>query len=115
MFKLVVAYIDSSTFESVRSALVEYGIASFSAVAAGAVSDYAFAAPNYRGSAHTQRLPEKLRLECVVGASHVDAVKNIIFEHEGRRSFLYVLDVEQAFPEDSVMASADTEASAAES
>jgi hypothetical protein len=31
-------------------------------------------------------------------------VKDTIFRHEGRRSFLFVLNVEEASPEDSVLA-----------
>jgi nitrogen regulatory protein PII len=104
MLKVVVAYIDANMFEPIRRDLTAYGIASISAIAAGGASEERFVAPNYHGSPHTQHLAEKLRVECVVGTSHLQAVKDVIFRHEGRRSFLFVLNVEEASPMDSVMA-----------
>jgi nitrogen regulatory protein PII len=104
MLKLVVAYIDPDTFEPIRQDLAAHGITSISAIAAGGASEDRFAAPHYTGSAHTQHLAEKLRLECVVGASHLQSVKDTIFSHEGRRTFLFVMSVEEASPEDSVVA-----------
>jgi nitrogen regulatory protein PII len=104
MLKVVVAYVDSDMFEPIRRDLAGEGIASLSAIAAGGASEDRFVAPNYQGSAHAQHLAEKLRLECVVGASHLQAVKDAIFRHVGRRSFLFVMSVEEAAPEDSVLA-----------
>src|SRR5262249_47274095 len=104
MLKVVIAYIDSDTFEPIRQDLAAYGIASISAIAAGGASEERFVAPHYRGSAQVQHLAEKLRLECVIGASHLQVVKETIFRHEGRKSFMFVMDVEEAFPEESVIA-----------
>lgn len=104
MLKVIVAYIDSDTFEPIRRDLADYGIQSTSAIAAGGASQDKFVAPHYRGSAQLQHLAEKLRFECVVGASHVEAVKEIVFRHEGKRSFIFVMDVEQAVPEDLILA-----------
>jgi nitrogen regulatory protein PII len=104
MLKVVVAYIDANMFDPIRRDLAAYGIASISAIAAGGASEEHFVAPHYRGSPHTHQLAEKLRLECVVGASHLQAVKDAIFRHVGRRTFLFVLNVEEASPEDSVLA-----------
>jgi nitrogen regulatory protein PII len=104
MLKVVVAYIDSDMFEPIRQDLAALGIGSISAIAAGGASGERFVAPHYRGSAHTQHLAEKLRLECVVGAAHLQSVKDTIFRHEGRRTFLFVMSVEEASPEDSVLA-----------
>jgi nitrogen regulatory protein PII len=100
MIKLVVAYVDADQFEAIRNELAEFGIVSMSAAAAGGVSAERFAAPNYKGTAHTQTLAEKLRLECVVEDEYVDRVKDAILHHPGRRSFLYVQAVEAAFPEE---------------
>jgi nitrogen regulatory protein PII len=104
VIKVVVAYIDSDTFEPIRQDLTAYGIVSMSAIAAGGVSEDRFVAPNYHGTPQTLHLAEKLRLECVVGASHVQAVKEAIFRHESRRSFVFVQDVSDATPEDLVLA-----------
>ena len=103
MLKVVVAYIDSNVFEPIRQDLATHGITSLSAIAAGGASVDRFVAPHYRGSAQTQHLAEKLRLECVVGESHLQSVKDTIFSHEGRRTFLFVMSVDEAIPEDSVM------------
>lgn len=103
MLKVVVAYIDANMFEPIRRDLSADGIASISAIAAGGASEERFVAPHYTGSPHTQQLAAKLRLECVVGASHLQTVKDAIFRHVGRRSFLFVLNVDEASPEDSVM------------
>jgi nitrogen regulatory protein PII len=104
VLKVVVAYIDSDMFERIRRDLAAYGIPSISAITAGGASEERFVAPNYQGSAHAGHLAEKLRLECVVGASHLQAVKDTIFSHVGRRTFLFVMSVEEATPEDSVLA-----------
>lgn len=103
MLKVVVAYIDPEMFEPIRRDLAADGILSISAIAAGGASQDRFVAPSYTGSAHTEHLAEKLRLECVVGASHLSIVKDAIFRHEGRRSFLFVMSVEEAAPADSVV------------
>ena len=104
MLKVVVAYIDSDMFEPIRRDLAAHGITSISAIAAGGASEDSFVAPHYRGSAQTQHLAEKLRLECVVGASHVQRVKDTVFSHVSRRTFLFVMSVEEASPDDSVAA-----------
>jgi nitrogen regulatory protein PII len=103
MLKVVIAYIDSDTFEPIRQDLAAQGIGSISAIAAGGASEERFVAPHYRGSAQVQHLAEKLRLECVIGASHLQMVKDTIFRHEGRKTFLFVLDVEEALPEELVI------------
>jgi hypothetical protein len=74
-----------------------------SVAAAGGASADTFVAAHFRGTPHTQNLAEKVRLECVVGAAHVDSVIETIFSHEGRRSFVYVQDVERVSPADTVL------------
>jgi nitrogen regulatory protein PII len=105
MMKVVVAYVDTDRFEVIRKDLVACGITHASAIAAGGVTEHSgheFVAPHYTGSNQTKYLGEKIRLEVVVGASHVEDVKRIVFEHVGKRSFLYVMAVEEALPLDLV-------------
>ena len=113
MLKLVVAYVDTDRFEAVRQDLLARGISSASAIAAGGVtagSGHEFVAPHYKGSNQTFYLQEKIRIECVVGAQHVDVVKQVIFDHVGQRSFLYVMAVEEALPEEFVREDAEVAA-----
>jgi nitrogen regulatory protein PII len=104
MLKVVVAYIDSGMFEPIRNDLADCGITTTSAIAAGGAGSERFAAPHYKGSPYTQHLVEKLRLECVVGARHVQTVTEAVFRHVGKKTFLFVMDVELAMPEDSILA-----------
>jgi nitrogen regulatory protein PII len=102
VIKVVVAYIDQDAFAPIREDLAARGIVSMSVVDAGGVSLERFAAPHFRGSPHTQGLQGKLRLEVVVGAEHVEEVKEVVFQHETRRSFMFVTAVEDAYPENLV-------------
>jgi nitrogen regulatory protein PII len=102
VIKVVVAYIDQEAFGPIREELNDYGIDSMSVLDAGGVSLDRFVAPHFRGSPHTQGLHGKLRLEVVVGEQHVERVREIVFRHETRRSFMFVTGVEQAYPEDLV-------------
>jgi nitrogen regulatory protein PII len=99
VIKLIVAYIDQDAFAPVREELRGIGIESMSVSDSGGVSTEKFAAPHFRGSPHTQGLQGKLRLEVVVGEDHVDQVREIVFKHETRHSFMFVTSVEQAYPE----------------
>jgi nitrogen regulatory protein PII len=102
VIKVVIAYIDADQFPHIRKDLALMGITSMSAIAAGGASTDSFVAPHYRGTPHTDDLAEKIRMECVVGTSHVHAVKEAILRHEGRRTFLFVMNVEEATPEETV-------------
>jgi nitrogen regulatory protein PII len=99
VIKVVVAYIDQDAFGAVRQELLEIGIESMSVMDSGGVSLEKFVAPHFRGSPHTQGLHGKLRLEVVVGDQIVDQVREIVFRHESRRSFMFVGNVEHAYPE----------------
>ena len=103
MIKVVVAYIDSDVFVSIRKDLADRGITSVSVAVAGGASTDTFVAPHFSGTPHTQNLAAKLRLECVVGADLVATVKEIVFAHEGKRSFLYVMAVDEVHPRESVL------------
>lgn len=100
MIKVVVAYVDQEAFAQIRDDLNEYGIVSFSVVDAGGVSLDRFVAPHFRGSPHTQGLQGKLRLEVVVGEDHVEKVREIVFRNESKRSFMFVMAVEEAVPQE---------------
>ena len=102
MIKVVVAYVDAVAFDEIRAELSEHGIVSLSVVAAGGASPERFAAPNYRGTPHTLDLHGKLRVELVVGAEYADVVREIIFRHEQRRSFMFTMPVEAAYPDELV-------------
>ena len=102
MIKVIVAYIDQDAFSAVNDDFKAIGIESMSVMDAGGVSLDKFVAPHFRGTPHTQGLQGKLRLELVVGEEHVDQVREIVFRHETKRSFMFVTGVEQAFPEDLV-------------
>jgi nitrogen regulatory protein PII len=105
MMKVVVAYVDTDRFEAIRKDLVACGITHASAIAAGGVTEnsgHEFVAPHYKGSNQTKYLGEKIRVEIVVGASHVEDAKRVIFDHVGKRSFLYVMTVDEAMPIDLV-------------
>jgi nitrogen regulatory protein PII len=108
VFKVVIAYVDAAVFEPIRKELIDHGVLAISAMSAGGATPDPFVAPHYRGSVSTYHLAEKLRLECVVGASHVDVVKQTILAHEGRRpTFTFVLNVEDVAPTESVLADED--------
>jgi nitrogen regulatory protein PII len=102
VIKVVVAYIDQNAFGAIRQDLEAIGIDSMSVADSGGVGPDEFAAPHFRGSPHTQGLQGKLRLELVVGEQHIDQVREIIFSHETRRSFMFVMGVEHVYPEDFV-------------
>ena len=102
MIKVVVAYIDQDAFGAIRQELLEIGIESLSVMDSGGASLDKFVAPHFRGSPHTQGLQGKLRLEVVVGDSLVDQVREIVFRNETRRSFMFVGNVEHAYPENLV-------------
>jgi nitrogen regulatory protein PII len=106
VIKVVVAYVDAVAFDAIRSELGEHGIVSLSVAAAGGASPERFVAPNYRGTPHTLDLHGKLRVELVVGADHVDIVREIIFRNEQRRSFMFVMPVEAAYPDELVRSDA---------
>ncbi|HYZ27536.1 MAG TPA: P-II family nitrogen regulator [Thermoleophilaceae bacterium] len=108
MFKVVIAYVDAEMFEPIRKELVAQGVLSISAMSSGGSSPDQFVAPHYRGTVQTYHLAEKLRLECVVGASHADAVMETIRAHEGRRpTFAFVMDVPQVSRVDSILVDPD--------
>jgi nitrogen regulatory protein PII len=103
--KLVVGYVDSSTFEPIREELLELGFLSLSAwEASGSVPEPTVIA-SYRGASVEQHLRPKVRVECVVGGDEVQTVVDTILKHATERRFVFVLPIEAAFPVETVKAS----------
>ena len=108
MFKLVIAYVDPDVFEAIRQDLIGEGVVAISASSAGGPTPDQFVARSFRGTSQTYHLAEKIRIECVVGASHADAVQQTILAHPARRpTFTFVMDVSGVTPVDSVLLDAE--------
>lgn len=99
MLKVVVAYIDSERIDAVRADLAEIGVTHLAVIAVGSVTPDPFARLPYRGSPHTLNLTEKMRLEFVVYAEHLEAAEAAIFRHAGEKTFMFSLGVDYALPE----------------
>jgi len=107
--KLVVAYIEPGVTERLREELLALGFRAFSSwEATGAVPD-ATVTGQYRGVEIETHSRPKTRIECVVGAEHVSTIVEKVLELGGDRKFAFVLDVESAFPMDTVTADAVAE------
>jgi nitrogen regulatory protein PII len=111
--KMVVAYIDHEVFEPIREELLGLGFASLSILEAHGSGPQIGATATYRGTEVTNHVRSKVRVECVVGASHVPTVVETLLKHEGKRTFVCVLPVEEAHPMDSVNADPATVAAGA--
>lgn len=110
--KLVVAYIEPGVTERLREELLALGFRAFSSWdATGAVPDGTVTG-QYRGTAIETHSRPKTRIECVVGDEHVPTVVDKVLELGGDRKFAFVLDVDSAFPMDTV--TADTAGASAE-
>jgi nitrogen regulatory protein P-II 1 len=100
--KMVVAYIERESFESIREELLGLGFSSISAwEASGSVPEPTVRA-TYRGTRIENHLRPKTRLECVVGDEQVPTVVDSVLRHATERRFVFVVAVEQAYPTDTV-------------
>lgn len=102
--KLVVGYIAPERFEGIREALLALGFPSLSALNAAGTSPEASITTIYRGAATEQHSRQKSRLECVVGDEHASTVVETVLAEGGERAFVYVMDVESAYPVDTIKA-----------
>lgn len=102
--KMVVAYIESGSFEPIREELLGLGFLSLSAWEASGSVPEPTTSGSYRGVAIENHLRPKTRFECVVGSEHVSTVVDTVFKHANERRFVFVVAVEQAYPTDTVMA-----------
>jgi len=102
--KLVVAYIEGESFEPIREDLLAQGFLSVSAWEASGTVPEPTVSGSYRGAAFENHLRPKVRVECVAGADQVPTVVETVLKHTSQRRFVFVMDVEQAFPTETVKA-----------
>ena len=96
--KLVVAYVDSAEFESLREELVGLGVPTMSVADVAGSLPEAVVSGSYRGAAIESHTRAKVRVECVVGDDLVSTVVEAVLNHPGKGAFTYVVPVEQAHP-----------------
>ena len=100
--KMVVGYVDPDRFEAIREALLDLGFPSLSALTASGTVPEATVTTTYRGATMEQHSRAKARLECVVGDDHASTMVDTILAEGGDRTFVFVVPVESAYPEDTV-------------
>jgi len=100
--KMVVGYVDPDRFEAIREVLLGLGFPSLSALSASGTVPEATVTTTYRGATMEQHSRAKARLECVVGDDHATTMVDTILAEGGDRTFVFVVPVESAFPEDTV-------------
>ena len=100
--KMVVAYVEPERFEQIREDLLELGFASLSVMSANGSVPEATMSGSYRGARIERHLRPKTRLECVVGADHASTVIETVLKHGAERSFVFVVPVEGAYPDETV-------------
>ena len=105
--KLVVAYIAPDRFETIRETLLAEGIPSISALNSSGTSADPVMSTVYRGTTTEQFARQNSRLECVVGGDHASTVVETVLKEGGERVFVYVVDVESAYPVDTIKADAE--------
>ena len=100
--KMVVGYVDPDRFEAIREALLGLGFPSLSALSASGTVPEATVTTTYRGATMEQHSRAKARLECVVGDEHATTMVDTILAEGGDRTFVFVVPVDSAYPEDTV-------------
>jgi nitrogen regulatory protein PII len=105
--KLVVAYIAPDRFEPIRETLLAQGVPSISALNSSGTSSEPVISTVYRGTTTEQFSRQNSRLECVVGAEHAETVVSTVLKEGGERAFVYVVDVESAYPVDTIKVDAE--------
>ena len=96
--KMVVAYIEREGFEPIREELLSLGFLSISAWEASGSVPEPTVTGSYRGTTIETNLRPKTRIECVVGAEQVPVVVDTVLKHAGEHRFVFVVEVEQAYP-----------------
>jgi nitrogen regulatory protein PII len=102
--KMVVAYVDPDRFEGIRESLLGLGFPSLSALSASGTVPESTVTTTYRGATMEQHSRAKARLECVVGDDHSSTMVDTILAEGGERTFVFVVPVESAYPEDTIKA-----------
>jgi nitrogen regulatory protein P-II 1 len=100
--KMVVGYVAPERFEAIRTALLDLGFPSLSALSAAGTSPEATVTTTYRGATTEQHSRSKSRLECIVGDEHAQTVVDTLLSEGGEHSFAFVVAVESAYPLDTV-------------
>jgi nitrogen regulatory protein PII len=100
--KMVVAYVDPERFEQIREELLELGFLSLSVLNANGSVPEATVSGTYRGATIERHLRPKARIECVVGDDHASTVVDTVVSVGGDRCFVFVVPVEQAYPDATV-------------
>jgi nitrogen regulatory protein P-II 1 len=100
--KMVVAYVAPERFEGIRTALLDLGFPSLSALSAAGTTPEATVTTTYRGAQTEQHSRLKSRLECVVGDDHASTVVETVLKEGGEHTFVFVVAVEGAYPLDTV-------------
>lgn len=100
--KLVVGYINPGRFEPIREALLSQGVPSVSATNSSGTTPEATVVTTYRNARSEQHARAKARVECVVGDEHAQTVVETLLSEGDDHTFVYVVDVENAFPLDTI-------------
>lgn len=100
--KMVVAYVEPERFEQIREDLLELGFVSLSVLSANGSVPETTMSGTYRGATIERHLRPKTRLECVVGADHASTVVDTVLKHGAERSFVFVVPVDGAYPDETV-------------
>jgi nitrogen regulatory protein PII len=100
--KMVVAYVEPQRFDEIREDLLGLGFVSISVLSASGSTPEATVTGSYRGAKLEQHLRPKARIEAVVADDAVATVVDAIVKAGGERTFVTVMAVEEAHPEELV-------------
>jgi nitrogen regulatory protein P-II 2 len=100
--KMVVAYVDPERFDEIREDLLELGFVSISVLSASGSTPEATMTGTYRGAKIERHLRPKARIEAVVADDSSSTVVETIVKTGGERTFVTVMPVEEAHPEELV-------------
>jgi nitrogen regulatory protein PII len=100
--KMVVAYVDPERFEEIREELLSLGFLSISVLSANGSTPESVVSGTYRGAKLERHLRPKTRIEAVVADDASSTVVEAILRTGGERTFVTVMAVEEAHPEELV-------------
>jgi nitrogen regulatory protein P-II 1 len=100
--KMVVAYVDPERFDEIREDLLALGFVSISVLDASGSTPEPTMTGSYRGAKLERHLRPKARIEVVVADDASSTVVEAIVRRGGDRTFVTVMAVEEAHPEELV-------------
>jgi nitrogen regulatory protein PII len=100
--KMVVAYVEPERFEEIREELLSLGFLSISVMSANGSTPESVVSGTYRGAKLERHLRPKTRIEAVVADDASSTVVDAIVRTGGERTFVTVMAVEEAHPEELV-------------